>query len=142
MSQDPIEFYGGDANLYRYVFNNPVNLVDPYGLIVELCFRPIGTLPYYPYPYNHSFLCVTDSKGKITCGGQTFPGKPSKENRRRAKSCKTIPPPNDDTVCLDACVKSLLLEQRRPFYLFGNTCHVYANSVITTCQDACKNIDD
>ncbi len=31
-SEDPIGFNGGDVNLYRYVQNNPVNLVDPKGL--------------------------------------------------------------------------------------------------------------
>ncbi len=33
LSEDPIGFAGGDANLYRYVGNNPVNYVDPSGLI-------------------------------------------------------------------------------------------------------------
>ena len=32
LSEDPIGFAGGDVNLYRYVFNNPVNLIDPWGL--------------------------------------------------------------------------------------------------------------
>lgn len=32
---DPIGFNGGDANLYRYVGNDPVNEVDPSGLIGE-----------------------------------------------------------------------------------------------------------
>ncbi len=29
---DPIGFASGDLNLYRYVFNDPVNQVDPFGL--------------------------------------------------------------------------------------------------------------
>jgi RHS repeat-associated protein len=32
IAQDPIGFRGGDANLYAYVFNDPVNLLDPLGL--------------------------------------------------------------------------------------------------------------
>ena len=32
MSKDPILFEGGDADLYVYVFNDPINLVDPSGL--------------------------------------------------------------------------------------------------------------
>ena len=32
LSEDPIGFNAGDANLYRYVFNNPVNAIDPLGL--------------------------------------------------------------------------------------------------------------
>jgi RHS repeat-associated protein len=32
ISPDPTGFSAGDANLYRYVGNNPVNFVDPFGL--------------------------------------------------------------------------------------------------------------
>jgi RHS repeat-associated protein len=32
LSEDPIRFSGQDANLYRYVWNAPLNLSDPYGL--------------------------------------------------------------------------------------------------------------
>ena len=32
-AKDPIRFAGGDTNMYGYVFNDPVNLIDPSGLI-------------------------------------------------------------------------------------------------------------
>ena len=32
LQTDPIDFSGGDGNLFRYVSNNPVNWVDPLGL--------------------------------------------------------------------------------------------------------------
>ena len=35
ISSDPIEFGAGDFNFYRYVGNDPVNWVDPSGLILE-----------------------------------------------------------------------------------------------------------
>ena len=36
LSEDPIRFDGGDGNLYRYVRNNPVNLIDPQGTLPPL----------------------------------------------------------------------------------------------------------
>ncbi|MBI2526322.1 MAG: RHS repeat protein [Candidatus Rokubacteria bacterium] len=33
ISEDPIEFAGGDMNLYAYVFNDPVNAADPSGTV-------------------------------------------------------------------------------------------------------------
>ena len=32
ISQDPLSFAAGDSNLYRYVGNDPLNAIDPYGL--------------------------------------------------------------------------------------------------------------
>jgi RHS repeat-associated protein len=32
MTEDPIEYQAGDVNLYRYVNNSPITLVDPHWL--------------------------------------------------------------------------------------------------------------
>jgi RHS repeat-associated protein len=42
ISEDPIEFEGGDVNLYSYVGNNPVNLVDPTGEVVVALALPLA----------------------------------------------------------------------------------------------------
>lgn len=42
MGQDPIGFAGGDANLYRYVGNDPVNNTDPSGRALNLVAAGIG----------------------------------------------------------------------------------------------------
>jgi len=42
LSEDPLGFAAGDANLYRYVFNNPINLRDPTGRIIPLLAIALG----------------------------------------------------------------------------------------------------
>ncbi len=44
LSQDPIGFEGGDANLYRYVGNDPGNGVDPRGLADSALGSTSGTV--------------------------------------------------------------------------------------------------
>lgn len=44
ISEDPIEFSGGDANLYAYVLNSPISFIDPNGL-------DGGRKPPNPNPY-------------------------------------------------------------------------------------------
>src|SRR5207247_2058106 len=35
ISEDPIAFHGGDTNLYGYVRNSPLRLIDPSGLFAS-----------------------------------------------------------------------------------------------------------
>jgi RHS repeat-associated protein/uncharacterized delta-60 repeat protein len=56
ISQDPLEFDGGDSNLYRYVSNGPANARDPSGLLEEG--HGARTSPY-KFPW-HSLSEVED----------------------------------------------------------------------------------
>ncbi len=55
-SKDPIRFDGGDSNLYGYVFNDPVNFIDPNGKIsaqaVGACILAGGLTLYGLYQTN------------------------------------------------------------------------------------------
>jgi uncharacterized protein RhaS with RHS repeats len=44
ISEDPIAFDGGDANLYRYVGNGPTDGTDPTGLADKPLY-PVGCPP-------------------------------------------------------------------------------------------------
>ena len=50
ISEDPISFEGGDFNLYRYVFNSPLNGTDPSGLQTASDEFPIFRIPPIPIP--------------------------------------------------------------------------------------------
>jgi RHS repeat-associated protein len=52
VTQDPLGFDGGDANMYAYVWNNPINLIDPWGLTgVPIAVPPnIPGGPFTPDP--------------------------------------------------------------------------------------------
>ena len=57
VQRDPIKFQGGDTNLYAYVGNDPVNFIDPSGLlsqIITIYDNGIAT---------HSALLITNANG-------------------------------------------------------------------------------
>jgi RHS repeat-associated protein len=58
IAQDPIDFAGGDTNLYGYVMNDPVNWVDPEGRAAELCTRI-----FYPYAIPYARHCYIRFNG-------------------------------------------------------------------------------
>ncbi|NEQ42439.1 MAG: hypothetical protein F6K00_02305 [Leptolyngbya sp. SIOISBB] len=42
ISEDPMSFDAGDANLYRYVFNSPTNYTDPTGEFAQVAVHVIA----------------------------------------------------------------------------------------------------
>ncbi|MGI0016808.1 MAG: RHS repeat-associated core domain-containing protein, partial [Nitrososphaera sp.] len=72
ISEDPIEFYGGDINLYAYVWDNPLMYIDPSGLSGLLGFR-------LPKLYQ---LNTPVRQG----GGATVGGRPTPQRLRPGKS--------------------------------------------------------
>ncbi|AGA28668.1 FG-GAP-like repeat-containing protein [Singulisphaera acidiphila] len=56
ISQDPLGFYAGDSNTYRYSSNNSINFSDPSGLAPKLLDDytkdPVDPIRPYPNPYK------------------------------------------------------------------------------------------
>ena len=65
-SPDPIGINGGDTNLYRYVENNPTNLVDPEG---NLAFLPILYSVGRGVGVNVGLYLLTTPRQDLTVGG-------------------------------------------------------------------------
>lgn len=65
MSKDPIRFNGGDTNLYGYVLQDPVNLIDPKGT------NPLLMVPIYTGTVGAIVGGIT---GGYYSGSDTFAG--------------------------------------------------------------------
>lgn len=64
MSEDPIGLKGGDVNFYAYAHQNPVNLIDPFGLwTISLSGTINVNLGFGSFSYSGGF--VVDSSGDI-----------------------------------------------------------------------------
>ena len=78
ISKDPIGFAGGDVNLYRMVGNNPVNFVDPLGLIMAIFEAGNNRLTIFSNEgnflgqYDARNLVTRDSKGQFPAGMYDF----------------------------------------------------------------------
>jgi RHS repeat-associated protein len=64
--KDPIRFGGGNSNLYGYVGNNPINFVDPTGLVDINLFSPLDSI-------NYNGANNTNVPNMITIGAHSGP---------------------------------------------------------------------
>ena len=65
LSEDPIGFGGKDPNLYRYVFNDPLNLTDPTGLFVDRCDELRRAIEFNQSMMNNPAQCGLDQNELI-----------------------------------------------------------------------------
>jgi len=117
LQTDPIRFSAGDANLYRYVANNPVNAVDPEGTFIAP--RPLPPsllipqsriyppIPIFPLPPNHPNVPASPDNDpnydkRESCHKQAH-------DRRDAcdEGCKPICDRQEKRKCLQRCSDKL-----------------------------------
>jgi RHS repeat-associated protein len=61
ISEDPIDFSGGDNNLYGYVSNDPINLTDPSGLV------PVRQIPCGESDRSACVKICSKKGGMLSC---------------------------------------------------------------------------
>jgi RHS repeat-associated protein len=157
ISEDPIGFAAG-VNFYSYVFGNPINLTDPFGLDAYACKIPAKGNANGPHdtrygpdiyfnPVYHEYLCVVSPNGKSTCGGlrpktpptdpfTPVPGEPS-EDYFEPKRCDRIS--NAPNSCYERCVaKRIDKNTPRPSYTLATyNCKDFASEIIWSCMTEC-----
>jgi len=110
ISRDSISYAGG-INLYVYVNNGPINLIDPYGTIAYDCWS-LG------YPEIHRWFEWDSGSTRKSCGfypdpgGNIFGGRgivesPDHYASKPDKICFPIPPPPGST---PECYENVLEE--------------------------------
>ena len=155
ISEDPIRFQGG-SDFYDYTLNSPVNWIDPFGLEVQECRRPLN-LPLSNHLPPHTFLYSTQSGTGFGLGpkndawgawaaesGGTVPGNIEKDypydpsgKLKPQYSCSKY----SDDKCIEDCInqKSINATQNPPSYQLGvYQCDTWANDIERQCTQQCN----
>ncbi len=151
IGEDPIRFQGG-IDFYAYTLNNPANWIDPFGLEVQECRRPVKA----PFAGDTPHTCLYSSQTG-TCYGlgpkpgwddltpwsrvpgnieHDYPYDPSGKLKPK-NSCSAIS--NDP--CFENCVNRKAQEQTKkpPSYNLGvYQCDTWANDIENQCRQECK----
>jgi RHS repeat-associated protein len=136
MSEDPIGLKGGDANVFKYVGNNPINSIDPLGEAVYTCERPLANVPASSFIWQylhlgHQFLWVesmtprgyglapAEGYGILSTTMKNVPGRIEREPTRDQRSCEliTVDP------CWEARIKKVIEEELTKTHTYNLATH-------------------
>ena len=119
IAKDPILFRGGDINLYGYVWNDPVNWIDPFGLDVKVCYYPDAA-----YGFGHVGFGLS---GENSTSGFYEDG--VKEDKQKRKQCKIIDSPPDK----DKCMKNCRAQTQGGYVFYKNQCTSFVRDCLAQC---------
>jgi hypothetical protein len=151
MSEDPIDWLGGDVNFYRYASNEPSRFIDPLERTVYICHRPLNLVGFFSFLNNHPNLVThtwirTESKeaglgpANGTVPGQNAPADlpftptavvdHTGESKAPNASCTAVPDEDED--CVN---EQLRLGTPQGRFIPGiNDCSTFASKVLNKCD--------
>lgn len=145
LQEDPLDLSTGQG-LYPYVRNNPLTFIDPYGLKIQQCFRPLagagvvitvaGAMMFFPFllqpPVPGSSLCPMHEYLYNTDTGDSWGYDPRNIRREDGRGrCSDIPEPLGSCVWRNA---PRLNPDQSKYNLLTNNCQTAINRTVDYCR--------
>ena len=131
LSEDPIEFEGGDTNLYAYVGNSPLLFIDPLGLAAaEVCCRVLRKVGAFTR-LRHCYVKMDgETYGLYPKNGVGIPQKNSPDDK--GGNCKPCPAMKcgNQKDCIEKAHSSYPIGAYSPS---GPNSNTYAGTVAKSC---------
>ena len=130
VSEDPIEFRGGDVNLYAYAGNDPLLFIDPLGLAAEVCCRLLKKVGAYTR-LRHCYMRVEgETYGLYPHDGVGIPQKNNPDDT--GGSCRPCPAMQcgDQKDCIEKAHRNYPIGA---YSVSGPNSNTYAGAVARSC---------